>query len=66
MPNGSYVNFFNLTFANKLFGHVLSFSKQSSVHSMVCKFTAGPKKPVHKKILGINSILKERGVHKLH
>ena len=49
--NALYVNFFNLSLAldNILFGHVLPFSKQSSVHLMACKFTAGSKKPVHKR-----------------
>ena len=47
--DASYVKFFNLLLAldNILFGHFLPFSKQSPVHSMVCKFTAGSKKPVH-------------------
>ena len=48
-----YIKIFNLPLAldNILFGHVLPFSKQSSVHLMACKFTAGSKKPVQKIII---------------
>ena len=65
--NALYVKFFNLSLAldNILFGHVLPFSKQSPVHLMVCRFTAGSKKPVHKykKYLVLTKAVEGFGTH---